>query len=63
MSKLCYKTLVSAKGFNSKATTLTVLVANTTALNVKLQIGSEKEVIQVQESTLQLNTGSQLSKA
>lgn len=63
MSKLCYKTLVSVKGFNSKATTLTVLVVNTTALNVKLQIGSEKEVIQVQESTLQLNTGSQLSKA
>jgi len=51
-----YKTLVSAKGFDSSAMLLTVLVGNTAALNVKLQIGTEKEVIQVQESALQVNT-------
>jgi Carboxypeptidase regulatory-like domain len=51
-----YKTLVSAKGFNSSEATVTVLVGNTATVNVQLQIGNEKELIEVQGSTLQVNT-------
>jgi carboxypeptidase family protein len=51
-----YRTLVSAKGFSSTESTLTVLVGNTSTVNVKLQIGDEKEVIEVQDSGLQVNT-------
>ena len=51
-----FKTLVSAKGFNSSEATVTVLVGNTATVNVKLQIGNEKEVIEVQDSALQVNT-------
>src|SRR5215469_1409586 len=36
-----YKTFASAKGFRSSAATVTVLVGNTTTVNMKLQIGSE----------------------
>jgi len=35
---------------------VTVLVGNTATVNVKLQIGNEKEVIEVQDSALQVNT-------
>jgi len=51
-----YKTLVSAKGFSSVGAAVTVLVGNTATLNVNLQIGNEKEVIEVQDSALQVNT-------
>lgn len=51
-----YKTHVSAKGFSSAEAVVTVQVGNTASVNVKLQIGSGKEVIEVQGSALQVNT-------
>jgi hypothetical protein len=51
-----YKTLVSAKGFNSAETTVTVLVGNTATLNATLRIGNEKQVVEVQDSASQVNT-------
>jgi hypothetical protein len=51
-----YKTQVSAKGFSSAVMRSTVLVGNTASANVKLQVGSEKEIIEVQGSALQVNT-------
>ena len=51
-----YKTLVSAKGFSSAEVPVTVLVGNTATVNVNLQIGNEKEVIEVQGSALRVNT-------
>jgi len=51
-----YKTLVSAQGFSSAEVTVTVLVGNTATVNVTLRIGNEKEVVEVQDSTLQVNT-------
>jgi hypothetical protein len=51
-----YKCNVSAKGFTSAETLVTVLVGNTSSVNVKLQIGSEKEIIEVQGSALRVNT-------
>ena len=51
-----YKVLVSAKGFSSTEVTITVLVGNTTTANVRLRIGSERDVIEVQDSALQVNT-------
>jgi Carboxypeptidase regulatory-like domain len=51
-----YKVLVSAKGFSSTEVTITVLVGNTTTANIRLLIGSENDVIEVQDSALQVNT-------
>jgi hypothetical protein len=51
-----YKVLISAKSFASAETTLTVQVGNMTAVNVSLKIGNEKEVIEVQDSALRVNT-------
>jgi hypothetical protein len=51
-----YKCDVSAKGFTSAEMLVTVLVGNTSSVNVKLQIGSEKEIIEVQGSALHVNT-------
>ncbi len=51
-----YKAHVSAKGFTSAEKLVTVFVGNTTSVNVKLQIGNEKEVVEVQGSALQVNT-------
>jgi hypothetical protein len=51
-----YRTLVSAQGFSSAEVTVTVLVGNTATVNVTLRIGNEKEVVEVQDSTLQVNT-------
>lgn len=51
-----YKTQVSAKGFSSAEAAVTVLVGNTAAVNVKLQIGNRKEIIEVQDSAAQVNT-------
>jgi hypothetical protein len=51
-----YRTLVSAKGFIAAEAAAAVLLGNTTTVNVKLQIGNEKEVIEVQDSALQVNT-------
>jgi hypothetical protein len=51
-----YKILVSAKGFSSAESEVTVLVGNTATLNVRLHVGREKEVVEVQGSALQVNT-------
>lgn len=45
-----YKTQISAKGFSTVAVALTVLVGNTATMNVTLQVGPQKTVIQVQDS-------------
>jgi Carboxypeptidase regulatory-like domain len=51
-----YKTLVSAKGFSSAEVWVTVLVGNTATVNVSLRIGNEKEVMEVQDALLRVNT-------
>ena len=51
-----YKTHVSVTGFTSAEMMVTVLVGNTASVNVKLQIGSEKEIVEVQGNALQVNT-------
>lgn len=51
-----YKVLISAKSFASAAMTVLVQVGNTAALNVKLQIENGKEVVDVQDSSLRVNT-------
>lgn len=51
-----YKTTVSAKGFSSAETVVTVQVGNTARVNVALRIGNEKEMVEVQDSAAQVNT-------
>jgi len=51
-----YKTQVSAKGFSAVAVPVTVLVGNTATVNVNLQVGQEKTVIDVRDSAAQVNT-------
>jgi len=51
-----YNVQVSNKGFSTVSTMLTVQVGNTSTANVKLQIGKESQVIEVQASALQVNT-------
>ena len=51
-----YKALVAARGFRSAEATISVLVGNTTSVSVKLQIGSGKETVEVQDSPSRVNT-------
>ncbi|MCU1295864.1 MAG: Oar protein [Acidobacteriaceae bacterium] len=51
-----YKVEVSLKGFRTVEESLTVQVGNTATANVSLQVGQESQVIEVQGSTLQVNT-------
>lgn len=51
-----YKTLVSAKGFRSAEVSTVVLLGNTAAVNVNLQIGQENQVVKVQGSEMRVNT-------
>jgi hypothetical protein len=51
-----YKTLVSARSFSSAESSVTVLVGNTASVTVKLQIGSGKELVEVQDSASRVNT-------
>ena len=51
-----YRARISAKGFSSADVIVTVLVGNTATANVKLQIGQETQVIEVQDSGVQVNT-------
>jgi Carboxypeptidase regulatory-like domain len=51
-----YKATVSAKGFGSARSAVTVPVGNTVTLNVRLQVGEEKEVVEVRGSPVQVNT-------
>jgi hypothetical protein len=50
-----YKTQVSAKGFSAVEVPVTVLVGNTATVNINLQIGEEKVVVEVQASAAQVN--------
>ena len=51
-----YKVQASAKGFSTISQTASVQVGNTVALNIKLQIGQESTVVEVQGATLAVNT-------
>src|SRR5580700_4494312 len=51
-----YKVRVSAKGFRTNETALTVLVGNTANGNVKMEIGQESQVVEVQASMVTVNT-------
>jgi hypothetical protein len=51
-----YKVQVSAKGFSSVEQGLVVQVGNTSNGNVKLQVGQESQVIEVQGSEIAVNT-------
>jgi hypothetical protein len=51
-----YKVQVSAKGFSSATETLTVQVSNTANGDIRLQLGQESTVVEVQASQLQVNT-------
>jgi hypothetical protein len=51
-----YKVQVSAKGFSSVSQGLVVQVGNTATANVKLQLGQENQVIEVQADQIAVNT-------
>jgi hypothetical protein len=51
-----YALRVSAPGFRSVATNVTVQVGNTATANVKLQVGQAEQVIDVQGTEVQINT-------
>src|SRR5215813_5508987 len=51
-----YKTEVAASGFNSVIQTVTVQVGNTSAVNVKLEVGQGTTTVEVQSSAIQVNT-------
>jgi len=51
-----YKVQVSAKGFSSVSEALTVEVGNTATANIKMQLGQESQVIEVQASNIAVNT-------
>ena len=51
-----YKVQVSAKGFNTVSTVTTVQVGNTATVNAKMQLGQESTTIEVQASSVGVNT-------
>jgi len=51
-----YKVQVSLKGFNSVSQTIVVQVGNTATVNAQLQVGQESTVVEVQGTTLAVNT-------
>jgi Carboxypeptidase regulatory-like domain len=51
-----YRTQISAPGFSAAEAVMTVLVGNTATVNATLRIGKEKEVVEAQDSALQVNT-------
>jgi len=51
-----YKLRVTDKSFRTTEVGLTVLVGNTANGNVKLEVGEKNEMVEVQASTLQVNT-------
>src|SRR5882762_5911964 len=51
-----YKVQVSAKGFNTVSTVANVQVGNTASVNPKMQLGQESTTIEVQASSIQVNT-------
>src|SRR5882762_9243934 len=51
-----YKVQVSAKGFSTVSQIVTVQVGNAASVNTKLALGAETTVIEVQASSVQVNT-------
>lgn len=51
-----YKVQFSAKGFSTVNETVVVQIGNTSTVNAKLQLGQESTVIEVQGSTISVNT-------
>jgi hypothetical protein len=51
-----YKVKVSAKGFRTAELGLTVLVGNTANGDIKLEIGQENQIVEVQSSAVTVNT-------
>src|SRR5271157_2844377 len=51
-----YKTQISATGFRTAEVSLTVLVGNTSTVNVKLLVGQANEIIEVRNADLRVNT-------
>ena len=51
-----YEVRISAKGFSTFSQTVAVLVGNTASVNAKLVVGQESTVIEVQGSTVAVNT-------
>jgi hypothetical protein len=51
-----YKVQVAMKGFSTVSQTVTVQVGNTSTANVKLAVGQESTVIDVEASSAQVNT-------
>lgn len=51
-----YRLQVSAAGFSKVSQTVGVQVGNTASANIKLQLGQENQVIEVQADTLAVNT-------
>ncbi len=51
-----YKVQVGARGFRQMEMPVTVLVGNTATVNMKLEIGQESQVVEVQGSAVRVNT-------
>jgi len=51
-----YKTIVSAKGFSSVEAVVPVQVGNMATFNVSLHVGNDKEVVEVRDAAVQVNT-------
>src|SRR5215831_2539782 len=51
-----YRVRASAEGFGAMDVSLTVLVGNTATANIRLRLGPETQVIQVQDSAVRVNT-------
>ena len=51
-----YKVQVTAKGFSSISTVANVQVGNTSTVNARMQLGQESTTIEVQASSVQVNT-------
>jgi hypothetical protein len=51
-----YKVRIAAKGFETAETSLTVQIGNTANGNIKLQIGQENQTVEVQTSSVAVNT-------
>ena len=51
-----YHTVIAAKGFDTIEARMIVLLGNTTTVNTTLRVGSGKDVIEVQDAALQVNT-------
>ena len=51
-----YKVQVSLKGFSTMSQNLVVQVGNTATVNAKLQVGQESTIVEVQGTTLAVNT-------